>query len=563
MSKSNHDLITPLEYFYKWERETPDNIWMRQPHAGNWAEFTFSQSGQIIRKIAAALIDLKLPRQSNIGIISENCVHNEFADLAIQMAGHVPAPFYHSMSLHELDGTIKKCDLRVLFVGKITNWNKQKSAIPEEVIIITYPQYENRSEIANADYKWDDIIRATSPYMENPIPDLDDLWTIIFTSGTTNLPKGVMHTQYNAAAYMQMEMQHNTYGFAELDNAHLFSFLPFNHVADRIYGELMSLALGCKLSFAESLETFAHNIAEVQPDWFGAVPRIWMKFYLGITAQIPAEKLNQMLDDPEGGPTLAHNLKTKLGLSKIKYALTGAALNPVNLKEWYKKLGIQLREMYGMTETMGGITASPIIGEEQGTVGKAIPGAEVRIDPNSGEVIMKALWMMKGYYNEADKTAEILKDGWLYSGDKGELTPAGHLKIIGRVKDAFKTAKGKYVVPTIIEEKFSQHPYIEQICVTGLGQPQPIALINLSERGKNTHTDIVKDQLIKDMTEINSTLANYEKLVKIIVTKDEWTADNQLLTSTLKIKRIKINEYYDSKMHGWYESKFAVIWEAN
>ena len=563
MPTSNTPLLTPLEYFYKWETETPDNVWLRQPDGDNWTEYTFKEAGQIIRKMATALLAMDFPRQSNIGIISENCCHNELADLAIQMAGHVPAPFYHSMSFYEFNGTVKKSDLKAIFVGIVGNWDKLKPAILANTAIISYPQYPNRTIIDNAQHHWKDLIEANAPLSESPIPKLEDLWTIIFTSGTTNVPKGVMHTQYNAAIYIKTEMDHNTYGFAELKgtNPHLFSFLPFNHIADRMYAEGMSLMLGCQLSFAESLDTFAKNIAEIQPDWFGAVPRIWMKFYLGITAQMPAEQLNPMLDHPQKGPVVAQQLKTKLGLSNIKYPLTGAALTPVNLKEWYKKLGMQLREMYGMTETMGGLTATPLTGAEQGTVGLANPGAEVRIDPDTGEVIMKALWMMKGYYNEPQKTAEILKDGWLYSGDKGVLTEGGHLKIIGRVKDAFKTAKGKYVVPTIIEEKFSQHPYIEQMCVTGLGQPQPIALINLSEKGKNTNRTIVAERLQEDMQGINISLANYEKLVKMVVTSNDWTAENQLLTSTLKIRRSKINDAYKEKMERWYSSSDLVVWE--
>jgi long-subunit acyl-CoA synthetase (AMP-forming) len=556
-------LLTPLEYFYKWETQTPDNIWLRQPKGNQWIEYTFREAGQIIRKMAAALLAMDFPRQSNIGIISENCCHNELADLAIQMAGHVPAPFYHSMSFYEFNGTAKKSNLKAIFAGKLGDWEKLKPALSEEVKIIAYPQYENAALIDNAHHQWDDLIQAQEALQESPIPKLEDLWTIIFTSGTTNVPKGVMHTQSNVAIYMQAEQEHNVYGFRELDQPHLFSFLPFNHIADRMYSECMSLMLGCRLSFAESLATFAQNIAEVQPDWFGAVPRIWMKFYLGVTAQIPAAQLNAILDDPVKGPVVAQQLKNKLGISKIKYPLTGAALTPVNLKEWYKKLGIQLREMYGMTETMGGLTVSPIDGDEVGTVGKPIPGAAVRIHPETGEVIMKAPWLMKGYYNEPEKTAEILKDGWLYSGDKGVLTEGGHLKIIGRVKDAFKTAKGKYVVPTIIEEQFSQHPFIEQICVTGLGYPQPIALINLSEKGKNTDAQTIAESLADDMARVNSNLAKYERLVKIVITKDEWSAENQLLTSTLKIRRGKINDIYSDKMDSWYGQADIVVWEVS
>ena len=229
MSTSNTPLLTPLEYFYKWEKEKPNNVWLRQPKGDNWIEYTFKEAGQIIRKMATALLSMDFPRQSNIGIISENCCHNELADLAIQMAGHVPAPFYHSMSFYEFNGTVKKSDLKAIFVGMLGNWEKLKPAIKEEVKIIAYPQYDNRVIIDNANFQWDNLIAANAPLSKSPIPKLEDLWTIIFTSGTTNVPKGVMHTQYNAAIYIKTEMENNTYGFAELNgrNPHLFSFLPW------------------------------------------------------------------------------------------------------------------------------------------------------------------------------------------------------------------------------------------------------------------------------------------------------------------------------------------------
>ena len=196
-------------------------------------------------------------------------------------------------------------------------------------------------------------------------------------------------------------------------------------------------------SFAESLETFAKNLQETQPTLFFAVPRIWTKFQLGVLSKMPQKKLDTLLKIPIVSGIIKKKLKKALGLDAAKVCLTGASITPESLKQWYRKLGLNLREVYGMTENAGGFTMMPETEHKPNTVGKPLPNAEGRIDPETGEILMKMPWMMTGYYKEAQLTADNLVDGWLHTGDKGKIDEEGFLKIVGRVKDAFKTSKGK------------------------------------------------------------------------------------------------------------------------
>ena len=213
-----------------------------------------------------------------------------------------------------------------------------------------------------------------------------------------------------------------------------------------------------------------------------------------------------------------------------------------------------------MTEVCGSMTNSPDPNAPQDSVGKAIPFGEVRIHPETQEILMKTPYMMKGYYKNPEKTAEVLIDGWMHSGDKGTIDKNGYVKVIGRVKDAFKTSKGSYVTPNPMEEVLMKNDYIEQVCVAGLGNPQPIALINLSEIGIAADKAAVSQSIQESVEKANSTRAKFEKISTAIIQQEVWSVDNDLLTPTLKVKRGKIDEKYSSTYLDWHEAKEKVIW---
>lgn len=559
MDKLRDNLKTQLEYFYKWEKEKPNKVFLRQPYGDTWKTLTYQQAGEEARRMTTALQGLGLKKGAHISIISKNCYHWVLADLAIMMGGYVSTPFYANLAPDTLTEVIKKSDTKAIFVGKLDEYKHMSQGIPAGMPVIRFPHYPGNAEVTQG-LNWDDLVKNNEPMQGEPLPKLSDLWTLIFTSGTTGSPKGVVHDYENPALLIRSEQINNSLKVYSTDDPSFFSFLPLNHIAERIAVEVSCLMSGGRISFAESLDTFAKNLQETQPTLFFAVPRIWTKFYLGVLGKMPQKKLDLYLKIPILSGIVKKKIKQNLGLTNANTTLTGASITPESLKQWYRKLGINLREVYGMTENCGGFTLMPENGHKPNTVGKPVPFAEGRIEPDTGEILMKMPWMMKGYYKEAEKTAEVLINDWLHTGDKGLIDEDGYFKIIGRVKDAFKTAKGKYIVPTNIEKHFD-HECIEQICVCGLGMPQPLAMVVLSEIGQAKDKNEVTETLKAQLAEANKSLHGHERVSTIVVAKEAWTPENQILTPTLKVRRGAVDERYLERMESWHEAKDAVVWE--
>ncbi len=560
MAKNYPDFSTLIEYFYHWESTTPDVVFLRQPQGDKWINLTFAEAGQQARKMATALHSFKIKKGDHVAIFSKNCYHWVLADLAIQMAGCVSVPLYPSLPKEKLQDVILKSDAKLIFVGKLDEWGDKYEAIPEGIEIIRFPQYPANAKVTQGT-PWDELLNKHDAKADNEIPDPESLWTILFTSGTTGSPKGVMHLHKTPALIMQSEKKTSWLGIHQAEQQKYFSFLPLNHVAERLGMETPAICTGGSISFAESLETFAKNLQETQPTTFFAVPRIWTKFYLGVLQKMPQAKLDKMLKIPIVSGMVKKKLLTALGLKDATVVATGAAITPGHLKDWYKKLGIQLVEAYGMTEVCGSITNSPMADCPPDSVGKVIPGAEIKIHEETGEILMKTPFMMTGYYKDEEKTNEVLIDGWMHSGDKGTIDENGFLRVVGRVKDAFKTSKGSYITPNPMEEVFTENDYVEQICVAGLGIPQPIALVNLSEMGQAADREEVKKSLLASAEKVNAKQANYAKISTVIINKDSWSQENDLLTPTLKVKRSNLDARYGKDYLNWHEAADQIIWE--
>lgn len=558
-NQKNNKLITHLEYFYHWEKTTPDAIFLSQPSGNSWYNLTYKQAGEEIRKMTSALYDLGLKKGDHIGILSKNCYHWILCDLAIGIGGFISIPYYASLPKTQLEEVINKSDIKLLFVGKLDTWDNKSEAISKDVKVIKFPHYEGNAEIPLG-IEWNALISDSNIYKENYIPKIDELWTILFTSGTTGSPKGVMLSYKASAVVFDDEKKYNSLGIYDLKKHSFLSFLPLNHVAERVVIEGAAIFTGGKISFAESIDTFINNLQDVQPTIFFAVPRIWSKFQSGVFTKIPQKKLDTLLKIPLLNSYIKKKLKKGLGLSNAEIVLTGAALTPNHLKQWYRKLGINLREVFGMTESCGAITLTPINDFSENNVGKALPCTEIRIDSETGEILYKTEQIMLGYYKEPDKTKEILKDGWLYSGDKGAIDSQNHLQVIGRVADAFKTDKGKYIVPNPIESMLLKFDIIEQCCVVGLGISQPIGLINLSELSEGLSKDNIENKLTQILDKINTKLSNYEKLSTIVIILELWTEQNNLLTPTLKVKRNILDENNMSQYPEWHKNDSKIIW---
>ena len=554
---------TILQFFYEWEATRPDAPFLRQPAGDDWKTITWREAGQEARKIAAGLQGLGLQPGDHVGMVSKNCYHWIIADLAIMMGRFVSVPFYPNLTARQLAEVIELGDVKALFVGKLDDWHTMREGVPQGLPIIRFPHYAGNSPVAEG-IAWEEwTARPETLEVEgNPGPALNELWTVLFTSGTTGAPKGVMLSYASPARLMEMEYTHHRLKIFKGDEHRFFSYLPLNHIAERIIVECAALWTGGTISFAESLDSFAKNLQQTQPTLFMAVPRIWTKFQMGILARIPEKRLNLLLRLPLLSGFLKKKLALSLGLSKARILLTGAAPAPNALKDFFFRLGLPIQEVYAMTENCGGCTLMPAGEIRPGTVGTALPGVEIRIDPDTGEVLAKAPWNMLGYYKAPEKSAEVLREGWLHTGDQGEISPDGHLRLTGRVSDTFKSAKGKFIAPAPIEWGFAENAFIEQICVAGLAIPQPLALVVLSESGQKTPREILLGEIRSTLEQVNAKLPKYEWVKSVVILKEPWTVENGVLTPTLKIRRNVLHQRFQEKLQAWYELNQDVIWEA-
>tara|TARA_B100001142_G_C14336021_1_gene655915 strand:- start:536 stop:2167 length:1632 start_codon:yes stop_codon:yes gene_type:complete len=539
--------LSPLEMLYKWEQEKPDEVYLSQPIDGIWHNWTWKEFGTEVRRMAAYLKGLDFPEESKIALLSKNCAHWMMADMAIMMSGHISVPLYPNLNSETLSKIINHSEAKLLFVGKLDNYSDMRSGVPSDLDCITFPFYSE-------DYpNWKDLTKGLAPLSENIIRSEEEIATIIYTSGTTGDPKGVMHKFYNFSFATT-----NAVNVLPLKGDSFFSYLPLCHIAERLLVQMGSLYSGGRVSFAESLETFAANLAEVSPTVFLGVPRIWTKFQQGILGKLPRKRLNLLLSIPFVSSLIKKKVQKSLGLGKARNIFTGAAPTPVSLMKWFARLGINIQEAYAMTENTCYSHVSFKNKIKIGSVGQALPFCDVKLSDRK-EILIKHEALMDGYYKMEEETKRTIVDGWLYTGDEGEIDSNGFLTITGRVKDLFKTSKGKYVAPSPIEMKISANKNIEQVCVVGNELPQPIAICVLSERGKRKSKEDLIASLAITLEIVNSKLEKHEKVHNFIILKEEWTVENKLLTPTMKIKRNSIEKMYQRYYRDWYDSDKVTI----
>ncbi|HET9055164.1 MAG TPA: AMP-binding protein, partial [Cyclobacteriaceae bacterium] len=494
---------SPLARFLKWEKETPGKVFLRQPVSGAWKTWTYQQAGDEIRRIAAGIRATGITEKSNVAILSKNCAHWVMADLAIMMCGHVSVPLYATLSAPAIRQILEHSESKLVVVGKLDDYAEQKAGIPESMIKLGVSLYD--IEESNT---WEDWIKKYEPVQQTYSWKPDDLMTIIYTSGTTGKPKGVMHT---VEAFDSTVTQAST----ELNltkHPNLFSYLPLSHIAERMGIEMIAIYDGGTLSFAESLELFPKNLADTQPTTFFAVPRIWGKFKEKILEKLPQKKLDTLLSLPLIRTLVKKSIKKKLGLSKAAFIVSGAAPISPDLVKWFEKLDVRIMQAYGMTEDCVYAHFNRMDDSRHGTVGKPLKGLTVKI-AEDGEIRLKSKGNTIGYYKEPELSKELFdEEGFLRSGDQGVVSADGFLTITGRTKDQFKTDKGKYIAPAPIEMKLLQNPDIEQVCVVGMGVPQPMALVVLSAAGKGKSKDALTESIRQTISALNPTLESYEAI---------------------------------------------------
>jgi long-chain acyl-CoA synthetase len=547
-----------LQRLYHWERTTPEQVVLTQPMGGGVVrDFTWREVMDQSRRMAAHLKGLGFEPGARVALMSKNTAHWLMADFAIWMAGYVSVPLYPTLAPGTIRQILEDSEARLVFLGKLDGWEGMKSGIPEGLPRISLPLAP-----AIDCPTWDAIVAATPPLQGNPVRDGDELATIIYTSGTTGMPKGVMHSFATFAWSIGAVKKR----LAIHPGSRILSYLPLAHVAERTLVEHGLLVSGVRVYFADTLETFADDLRRARPTVFFSVPRLWVKFQQGVLSKMPAEKLDRMLGIPILRKIVARRVLGALGLDKCEVAAGGAAPMPAELLKWYRKLGLELVEVYGMTENCGVSHATVPGVPRPGTVGVPYDGVQSRLDPATGEIQVLSPGNMLGYYKQPEMTREAMtEDGWLRTGDKGELDAEGNLRIVGRVKDLFKTGKGKYVAPAPIEDKLVRHTAVEACCVTGANLGQPVALVMLNAEAVQRATDpqaraSLEQSLAAHMASINEMLDPHEQLDCLVVVTDTWTVDNDLVTPTLKVKRNRIEAVYSRHYERWVAERKAVVW---
>ncbi len=552
-----------LQRLEHWTRQAGHTVTLTQPMGqGVMKDFRWADVDDQVRRMAAHLKALGAaqgwPADAKVAILSKNCAWWLMSDLAIWMAGYVSVPLYPTLAADTVAQILTHSESRFVFVGKLDDWELMKAGVPAD---LPGASYALSPADAQARYEgWDAICARTEPLAGPVVRGAEELCTLIYTSGTTGAPKGVMH---NFGAFTWAV--HTGLARVPLRGGdRMLSYLPLAHVVERTLVEHGWLATGMRVFFAESLDTFAADLQRARPTVFFSVPRLWVKFQQGVLAKLPQPKLDLLLRLPLVGGLIRRKILKALGLDQCHFAAGGAAPMPVALLAWYDQLGLPINEGYGMTENLA-LSHLTVPGQNQrGTVGPAYDGVEVRIDAQSGELQMRSPAVMLGYYKAPEQTRDsFTADGWLRTGDKAVQQADGCVRITGRVKDLFKTSKGKYVAPAPIEDRLGMHVDIEACCVTGANLAQPLGIAMLSPQGlQQAGSDAGRSALLaalgQHLDAVNAKLDPHEQLCALVLIRTPWTVDNGFITPTFKVKRNRIEEVYGAQLETWAAQRAKV-----
>ncbi|WP_412513740.1 AMP-binding protein [Shewanella indica] len=542
---------SPVEMLDHWVETQGDEIYLRQPINGQYQDLTWRQVQAKVQQLCGGLRHLGLQPGDKIAVLSKNCAEWFITDLALMHGGYISVPIYPTANADTIRYVLEHSGCKAIMLGKLDHWADQEAGVGGDILRLAMPY-----DTMPAQYQWQQLLNLGTPLVDAPYPEAEQVMTLIYTSGSTGKPKGAIQT-------------FGSYGWTcnavvrdlKTDGKdRLLSYLPLAHITERVAIEGSSFYSGSCVAFVESLDSFVADVQRMRPTVFFSVPRLWTLFQKNIIDKVGYARLNLLLKIPLISHLVKRKIHKGLGLDKCRLLGSGSAPIPPSLVEWYHNIGLDICEAWGMTENCAySIINFPFDASKIGTVGKPVIGCEVKQAAN-GELLVKSPGLMREYYKAPEATAAAFdEEGFFLTGDLCAIDADGCVSITGRVKDNFKTAKGKYVAPVPIERKMAQDPHVELICVIGLGLPHPVALVQLSEGAALQAREEVRASLKATVDAVNPNLESHETVEAVLVVKEPWTIENDVLTPTLKIKRHVLESRYASRMEGIRGAK--VVWE--
>jgi long-chain acyl-CoA synthetase len=543
------------DYLLAKEQECPDRLYLKQPRNGKWTEYSWREVMDKARRVASFLRNQGLKKGDKVSIVSKNCAEWFITDFGISLAGLVNIPLFPNQHTESINYVLEHGEVKFIFIGKLDDPKRIRADIPEGLNSAGFDYHELK-----VGHSWQQVMDA-EPLKDLELPSTDDIYTIIYTSGTSGVPKGAVYTHGIIGAYLE-QLPDDLSRFMSLEDQHLISYLPLAHIYERTAIQIASLSIDCDVSFVESLVKFADNLREVQPTIFTAVPRIWGVFQSRIQDKLPPKKLSLLLKIPLVSSLIKKKIRHSLGLNRCTVCVSGASHLPSATIEFFDKLGIRIQEGYGQTENMAYATLNLLESWKIGSVGSPRVAVEAKLGEHH-ELLLRSPCMMKGYFKQEKASKEAFSDeGFLYTGDIAEIDEHGRIKIIGRISETFKNQSGEFIKPSPIENSFSHNQYTEYLCLVGKGLARNIMLVTLSELGKKASHEEVSKSLAQTLEDMNTDLRSYEKIGHVVVIKDDWTPDNNFLTPTLKIKRHVVENNYEPLIRKAVKEGGHVYWQS-
>ncbi len=593
------------EQFWNAVRDRGPDVWLRQKDLGIWRSWTWTQVGEAVREIAGGLLALGFARGDTASILSNTLVEWVLADLAVLSCSGVSNGIYPTDAPEQVQYLCEDSRTTVLFVEDEEQLDKAlevRARLPRLAKIVVFDM-EGLRDLRDEGVLGLDALRAMGRAYNAQHPgEVDarvratrpeDLAILVYTSGTTGKPKGAMHSH---AGLVYTVRGYNTL-IARDQHDECMCFLPLCHIAERMGGEYFSLYTGARLNFVENPETVPENVREIAPTVFTAVPRVWEKFYSGVMIGLKeSSRLQQgayrwaigvgtevaervLAGQPVPGGLKARfrlaywlvlaNVRKLIGIDRARFLVTGAAPISPELVKWYLALGVPMLEVWGMTETCGAATGVPAARMKPGSIGPAAGYNEVRIEPATGEILVRGPNVFMGYLNQPEKTRETIDaDGWLHTGDVGVQDPDGYLRITDRMKDIIITAGGKNITPSELENELKFSPYITDAVVIGDRRPYLVAIVMIDQENVEkyaqdhdvpfsnyaslTRAPEVLELVQAEVDKVNAKFARVEQIKKFFLLDRQLTAEDEELTPTMKLKRKLVEKKYAEQIEAMY-----------